>query len=103
MPTIFLSFYYQSQSKEAKQQMITDNNLAEVGTNGVGSETNGRPTPGKNGLNGGANSLRMMGKSSDSSNGEQTLSIRRRIQKRWEDFKKSKESYSLWWFPQDNK
>ena len=99
----FLSLNILSQSKEARQQMVTENSLGAVGTNGVGSETNGRPTPGKNGLNGGANSLRMMGKSLDSSNEQERLSFRKRTQKRWADFKTSHESYSLWWFPPEHR
>ena len=83
--------------------MVTENNLRAVGANGVGSETNGRPTPGKNGLNGGANSLRMMGKSSESSNENQSMSNFKRMKKRWEDFKYARESYSLWWYPPDNR
>ena len=82
--------------------MITENNLRAVGNNGVGSETNGR-TAGKNGLNGGSNSLRMMGKSSDSSNEQQSLGLRKRTQKRWEDFRLSRENYSLWWYPPEHR
>ena len=94
---------YSSKSKEAQEQMVTANNLRAVGVNGVASETNGRPTPGKNGLNGGANSLRMMGKSSDSSNENQSMSNFKKIKRRWEDFKYSRESYSLWWYPPDSR
>ena len=98
-----INFQKSSKSKEAQQQMVTENNLRAVGANGVGSETNGRPTPGKNGLNGGANSLRMMGKSSESSNENQSMSNFKRMKKRWEDFKYARESYSLWWYPPDSR
>ena len=83
--------------------MITENNIRAVGENGVGSETNGRPTAAKNGLNGGANSLRMMGKSIDSSTQQQPLGHLRRMQKRWEEFKIARETYSLWWFPPEHR
>ena len=83
--------------------MITENNLRDAGENGVGSETNRRPAPGKNGLNGGANSLRMMGKSVDSSTEQPSISNIQKLRNRWEDFKLSRETYSLWWFPPEHK
>ena len=95
--------YISSQSKEAKRQMATENSLRSVGANGVGTETNGRSTRGKDGLNGGANSLRMMGRSDESATQQQSFSTWRRLQKSWSDFKVSRETYSMWWFPPEHR
>ena len=83
--------------------MVTENSLRSVGANGVGTETNGRSTRGKDGLNGGANSLRMMGRSDDSATQQQSFSTWRRLQKSWSDFKVSRETYSMWWFPPEHR
>ena len=71
--------------------------------NGVGSETNAKATAGKNGSNGRANSLRMMGKSTESSNEEPSVSLLMRWKMAWDEFKVQRESYSLWIYPLDSK